>query len=894
MTDRSARLPFDDFLALLRAKGYAVGLHEHLALARLLNRWEGTSGPQFGDALAALVARNDEETGQIRRLYDELYAPPPVPVVTTSTAADAGSWLRANAWMLAAAAAVVLLAVGAWWALRPSPVIPEPPTTQAAQPAAPAVTTPDTPPLVQPEPDPPVLPAPPRLYDRRVIAATGLGLFLVGLAGAWSLKAQEERRAWLRRAWSATVATLPGPFQFAFVLRDPVARLPRIDIEDAATILGRALSNETHATTLDVPRSVRLTVRRGMMPSFVFRPRRVMPTILVVQDTGDDMRVWQDKIELFLTDLRRQGIPLERLYFQGDPRRVTETPRGGAPRDLDVMLRRRPNAPVLVLSVGGSLAALKGTLEAEANDGGPHAIDAAAAFSRQPWLTTLRSRERKTWLTPVSDARLWPAEFDAMPVRVWPMTRRGLVQAARDLAGVDARPPDSVRRRILDEGRVSLDAIERMKRIASLVPYPSTELLELLRRRFAPDVPDAVVLHLLQASGRPTAPVLRMADDEIRHYASLVRFEMPRLERQVRETLLDVLGPSAPPPGSAAHERWQIATAVHRLALADLGSGNRGEAVATLDALGRGPLWEEVRKVSGLTPAVPALHRDAATGALSSSPSTTSTASTAATASTVPATLASQLASAQGEVPGDAPLAGPAGTADSEPMPWVWPGLRELVPATAMTLLLVLVGWLGGAFPVRALPHINDAYRLDYAAGATPQTPELQLQRSTTTPGVPTTVDLYRDSQVYRSAIDLGAGPTSIRLATSDLGRHYQLRATMSGGNLAVSNAVWVPEQSTVVIIDAMPWARVMISENATGQSAARSQGPFTTPFTIGLKPGLYRLQFENNGLTGTLDQTITVDETSRTYRFTMPGFDAAATANQLVPPAPSRGPTAK
>ena len=53
-------LPFDGFLDLLRTKGYGVGLHEHFALANLLEHWDGTDGGEFGDALAALVGRSDE------------------------------------------------------------------------------------------------------------------------------------------------------------------------------------------------------------------------------------------------------------------------------------------------------------------------------------------------------------------------------------------------------------------------------------------------------------------------------------------------------------------------------------------------------------------------------------------------------------------------------------------------------------------------------------------------------------------------------------------------------------------------------------------------------------------------------------------------------------------
>ena len=72
-------LPFSDFLDLLRAKGLGVSLHEHIAVGRLLERWDATDRDRFRDAIAALVARNEDETRVIRDLFDQFYpreAPP--------------------------------------------------------------------------------------------------------------------------------------------------------------------------------------------------------------------------------------------------------------------------------------------------------------------------------------------------------------------------------------------------------------------------------------------------------------------------------------------------------------------------------------------------------------------------------------------------------------------------------------------------------------------------------------------------------------------------------------------------------------------------------------------------------------------------------------------------
>ena len=58
-------------------------------------------------------------------------------------------------------------------------------------------------------------------------------------------------------------------------------------------------------------------------------------------------------------------------------------------------------------------------------------------------------------------------------------------------------PPLSVEWR-LAEPVCLVEDIERLKRLASVVPHPSPALLDSLRRQFAPDVPDAALLHLWQ------------------------------------------------------------------------------------------------------------------------------------------------------------------------------------------------------------------------------------------------------------------------------------------------------------------------------------------------------------------------------------------------------------
>src|SRR5690606_36419165 len=75
LTSPMSALPFSDFLELLRARGMGVGLHEHLAVGRLLEHWDSTNRADLRDALAALVARHEGEVETIRGLFDECYPP---------------------------------------------------------------------------------------------------------------------------------------------------------------------------------------------------------------------------------------------------------------------------------------------------------------------------------------------------------------------------------------------------------------------------------------------------------------------------------------------------------------------------------------------------------------------------------------------------------------------------------------------------------------------------------------------------------------------------------------------------------------------------------------------------------------------------------------------------
>jgi hypothetical protein len=824
----NAALPFDGFLEVLRSKGYGVSLHEHFALASLLERWDRTHAEEFGDALAALVARNEEEVRGIRRLFVEVYLAPLPPPAVVGAAPRRRTTVQRWARPLAAIAATAVIAAALWIIYhRPPPQPPPRPDIQTPVVPSPTGPAPILAPVALPPPPAPPLPDPPQRVERRLAAEIVATAFLGVLAMFWALKARHTTRAWLRDTWASALAALPGPYHFSLILRDPPARLPRADVEDAATILGRTFTPDAQARQLDVQRSVRLTLRRGLLPQLVYRPRRTAQAILVFQDISQEMHIWRSKVDTFLADLVRQGVPLERWYFDGDPRRVADRPfRASLP--FDTVTRRRPTSPVLVISAGGG-------------------IESTLATGDVAWLRALGTALRKSWLTPVADLRLWPEVLhkDVLGVDVWPMNRLGLSRMAKDLAGLEGEPSDRLRVSLRALGSVTEDDIERVKRLASMVPHPTTELLDVLRKRFAPDVSDAVVLHLLPHGGGTSAPVVRLSDEEVRRCLEAMRRETPHLEAAVRRAVIAVLSDSEPTPGSTAHQRWQLSVALQQLQLADVEKSDPSAALAAIRALGASPIWEEVRVASRRLPAN--------------------------------ADLARRLDAALGAHRGDTSQPPDATAVAREPQPWSWPGLREIVPATIAASILFAAGQLLNVFPAAALEHVRDAYRLDYVDNAQPR-PELRLQvRGGST--VPAVVDVLKDTSVFRGQVSVPAAGLSLPLASDDTGHYYQARATLTGGNLAVSNAVWVPSDTAVIVsIDASPWANVSLQ---SGDQAAVA--PQATPFSASLVPGRYRLHFDNNGVTPPMDQTIDVTPSNRVFRFTMPGFDPLGKAAELT-----------
>ena len=307
-------------------------------MAKLLAHWDRTTRPELGDALAALVGRSDDEVDGIRRLFDEIYAPPPP---LAAAAADRrrirSPWLRRYAWSLAAVGALVMLV----WP-RPSRLPAagsDPGTARTGRPAGrhtdrtcDAVT----------------LPPPPRSesaagaerVERRPAAEALGGGFLVALALFWSMKVRDDTARVAREAWSAVRARAAGsvPFQ-----RDR-ARPSGATAESRCrgrrhAARPRVQQASAQARELDVPRNAAgdAAPRADADAGHASRGASLRRS-WSCRTCRQEMRLWDAKVEGFLSDLRRQGVALQRMYFDGDLTRRLRSPHRPA-TSMDTVLR---------------------------------------------------------------------------------------------------------------------------------------------------------------------------------------------------------------------------------------------------------------------------------------------------------------------------------------------------------------------------------------------------------------------------------------------------------------------------------------------------------------------------------------------------------------------------
>jgi hypothetical protein len=813
-----AIFPFADLLDALRQQRIPIGVGEYQAAARLLDKWQDAPASEIRLALAALLATNLAQRAIVLETFDALYshqsrvAPPIGDRQRRRTVLS-----RTRPWHGATLVLVALLGGALYSAYRDQTPPPPPPNNESP-------VDPDPPPPPPPGgsvPPDPILPAEPVIPQRATVALSALAAACAAITIFMAVRSRRGDLNATLKAWRDRIGEMVGPYYY--VARADYVMAPGVQLGsgDAATILGRRFAPSTARTRIDVDRTLDATLDAGLRPVFVFEQPRVQAPILVLRDLGIEMRPWERKVDALLARLMRSGVRLERWYFEEDAARVSQTPFGRTIA-LEALAQRYDGAALLVISTGAGLVNAEG--------------------ERRPWWRVIETWSDRAWLTPINHLHYWRRELrnpSFLKVPVWPMTRTGIIAAARVLTGGDVKVD-----RTSDAPGVYATDVERMKQLVALVPYPTLEQAEALRQNFLADVPEEVVLFLADELGSSGA--IRLSDDELKRLTVAMRRESPDLERQVRMFLRQSLDRSEPAIiDSPAHLRWQLDRAMQDLHLSSLDPRAHPAPRETLANLGSGPIASEVRQALGLASAP-------ATGA-----------------------AAREIARLRSRRP--APPA--TGTAGSHWRPGLtWPRYQDLVAGAIIAALAVPVATTLARG--RTVEHVNDAYQITwedrYPAGGA-----LRIRRLN--PAAPSEVEIFRDGQsvgramptsgLYEWGLDEGV-PTAA----------YHARAVMPEGNLALSNSVYAPprrEDTTgTLIVDLYPWAVVRIVNVATKEVVANT----LTPFRISLPPGSYQLSASLEMLNTSLEWTEEVTAGGeKTISQPMPGFNANRVVDGLL-----------
>lgn len=618
----SPSLPFARFLDALRAHKLPLGVRDYCVVGKLLAQWDGTNRVQLRDSLAALLASNSAEMQTIGALFEQHFpaaAPPSPPPPQLPPVAGPRSWQRV--FLLGVAGIVVVaLAVGIGLRLRrPTggyfPAISDR-GSKASTPQVPAASGVTKPPegkspsgnvSYRPSPvlprssshdadhgelGPPLqltaVPVPPPLPGRESAPVARLVLLFstifAGLFAALYLVERRHRKIrTARQAAQQQLSQTKGPQRYLLNLGPLVPAVPREDIEEFATLLCRLCVSYEEGQQLDTERTTERAARRGYIDRPVFRQGLLRQAIVVLQDSSLLSRLFSRQFSAILDGLTHRGVPLVRYYFDEDPSGASSE-LCGPTEPLATLLRRHPDAPILLLTAGGRLT----------NE------------QQQPaaWIRLLTRKRRIAWLHPIPDPQLWHLGLrqGELPIRTFALTRAGLQGAAYALASDPGLRPRVRSHPNGDFERVTPAGLRRLMRVVAQVPHASLDLVEWLRQQYCPEVPAHASTFLMEMSEDTTGKTVRFPDFLVQRLVLEQRRENVGVETSVRRALLRLYRGSMPAQSdSVAHLRWRLDCAMQELMLVALGGApeiapDAPHPIEELQELRGGPLWESVEE----------------------------------------------------------------------------------------------------------------------------------------------------------------------------------------------------------------------------------------------------------------------------------------------------------
>ena len=589
-------LPFGDFLAVLRARGFTIGVEHHLRLARLLDRAGSSIAPaDLKRLLCPLFATDAAEQEAFYAAFDSYFAA--ILAESASIATDGAvieslersrgsTMFRRIFWT-----ALVLLAALICALLLPTPdtstagkakPIPMPTIEEApkvssenkppadAQPT-PGATTPPAPapaaavekkPTILPEekpvaaapPMPALPPALPSLPARSLamlrehsVALHGLALALPVLGFAFG-----EWRRWRRRELLIERARGRKP-PFTWPVRVAAPKIREFHSQPlyaAARALRRRQAADTER--LDLAATLQATIRAGGLPRLVYRRGSRVPEYLVLIDCASPRDHQAALFDQLAVALEREGVFVVRYFYRVDPRVCWDE---RVSRPLTELRRLHPEHRVLIFGDGAGLL--------DPVSGAPAA-----------WLPLLCEWRERVLLTPAPASRWgWREETIETQLAVLPATvealatvpdllERGASGAGLAMWRDDAPAPPPARALSIETVRAYLgeDAFEWL---CACAIYP--ELQWNLTLHLGAQMPGAATL-LTEAMILRLARLPWLRDGALPEDIRTQLLAALPIERQraLRLSVVGLLEASPPPAGSHAADARQLDIAIQR------------------------------------------------------------------------------------------------------------------------------------------------------------------------------------------------------------------------------------------------------------------------------------------------------------------------------------------
>ncbi len=595
-------IPFSDFLAILRARGISVGLAQQQEVLRLLLCLGTTCETQvLARSLGALLGRSPGEVALVEEVFYTTFSEAfqfsaygsgvPRGVVQGQLQKaverahhEAPPLQSVLKWRLVYAllALVLLLPLRYWWQARGGVPNAVPGVTSSPTPTDPKAEVPI--PVEEEElpPEPPDLGPEPVKTDWTLRGMWGLLSLLLASVAVYGRRRWQDILRSRRAYWDDVRNNLPGTVYPTLRFPNLASPIERVDLEDMATLLGRG-EEPMPSSELDAAKTVKATIEQAGVPSLRFARRTQVRTVILLRDLASDMRPWALTAQALVEGLWIRGVALVIRYFSGEASLVyRELDLTGPSETLAQLQEQHPSAALLVISTGIGV------------------VDPKVPGQQAPWVGEIKRFPLRAWMNPVPHRKQWMPLLrrKSFPARVLPMTSKGLIAAAYELA------MDPSRRLHVSDGavepprRATEDEVKLMGELCSIMPDPPVELAEYLRQHMCPHVPVDALARLYETTEDIGRATLSFGDDQLAENLHALRARdagqptADKLEERARRKLLEALHASEPEVGSRAHHEWLLYCAQQQIHLH--GPDDQSLALETLRVLLNGPLYQRV------------------------------------------------------------------------------------------------------------------------------------------------------------------------------------------------------------------------------------------------------------------------------------------------------------